>query len=106
MTAPLAAAYATSGVLGWSGDLRERRFRSVWAAVVLVGTALATLGFEPVPAIIVAQAANGLLLPGMAVFLLSVSNRRRLLGAHRNGPLANLLGGAVALVVFDFELKR
>jgi manganese transport protein len=99
VTAPLAAAYATSGVLGWSGDLRERRFRSVWGAVVLVGTALATLGLEPVPAIVLAQAANGLLLPGMAVFLLVVSNRRRLLGAHRNGPLANLLGAAVALVV-------
>jgi Mn2+/Fe2+ NRAMP family transporter len=35
----------------------------------------------------------------MAVFLLTVSNRRPLLGVYRNGPLANLLGGAVALVV-------
>jgi len=99
VTAPLAAAYATAGVLGWSEDLRGRRFRAVWAAVVLIGTVLAAIGLEPIHAIVVAQAANGILLPVMAVFLLVVLNQSEVLGAHRNGVLANVLGGAVVLVV-------
>jgi manganese transport protein len=95
ITAPLAAAYATAGALGWSGGLRSWRFRATWALIVVVGTALALAGYRPLPAIVFAQAANGLLLPVVAVFLLVVVNRRDLLGEHTNGPLANLLGAAV-----------
>lgn len=99
VTAPLAAAYATSGVLGWGGGLRDNRFRGVWLAVLLVGTAIpALLGTSPLQAILFAQAANGVLLPIIAVFLLVVMNRGDLLGEHRNGPVANVLGGLVVLV--------
>ena len=45
-----------------------------------------------------AQAANGVLLPLVAVFLLIVMNRRRLLGEHTNGAAANVLGALVVLV--------
>lgn len=99
VTAPLAAAYATAGVLGWSRDPYAHRFRAVWATVVIVGTALAVIGVRPVEAIVVAQAANGLLLPVLAFFLLIAVNKQRLVGAHRNGPWGNLLGAAVALGV-------
>ncbi len=100
ITAPLAAAYATSGALGWSPDLRSRRFRAVWLGVILAGTlAAATLGGSPTQTIIFAQVANGLLLPFIAVFLLVVMNRKRLMGSYANGWSANVLGGAVVLVV-------
>lgn len=99
ITAPLAAAYATAGVLGWRQDLRSWRCRAVWGAITLIGTALAALGQRPVTAIILAQAANGVLLPIMAVFLLLVMNRPQLLGEDTNGWLANILGTLVVLVV-------
>ena len=99
ITAPLAAAYATAGVLGWEQDLKSWRFRAVWASITLIGTLLAAMGQRPVAAIIVAQAVNGLLLPGMVVFLLVVMNRPELLGEHTNGPVANLCGGVVVFVV-------
>ena len=98
ITAPLAAAYATAGALGWSTDLRSRRFRVVWALIVIVGTGLALAGYRPLHAIIVAQAANGILLPFVAVFLLVVMNRRDLLGEHTNGWRANVLGIAVVVI--------
>jgi manganese transport protein len=63
ITAPLAAAYATSGTLGWERNLRGWRFRAVWAIVLVVGTVLAALATNPVAAIVFAQAANGILLP-------------------------------------------
>jgi len=92
ITAPLAAAYATAGALGWSSNLGALRFRVVWAAIVLIGTGLALVGYKPIHAIIMAQAANGILLPFVAVFLLVVMNRRDLLGRWVNRWSANVLG--------------
>ncbi|MGH8794542.1 MAG: Nramp family divalent metal transporter [Stackebrandtia sp.] len=98
ITAPLAAAFAVSGALGWEQNLKSMRFRAVWAGVIVVGTAFAVLGTNPVAAIVFAQAANGLLLPVVAVFLLVVMNREDLLGRHRNSLLRNTLGVVVVLV--------
>lgn len=95
ITAPLAAAWATAGLLGWDTGLRGTRLRAVWAAIILVGALAAVTGTRPLEAILLAQAANGLLLPVVAVFLLWVMNRRALIGAAVNGWLANTLGGLV-----------
>ena len=99
VTAPLATAYAVSGVLGMRGGLESRGFRTVWATVIAVGAAFAVTGTRPVTMIILAQAANGLMLPLIAAFLLVVMNRRDLLGKHTNGSTANVLGWAVVLVI-------
>lgn len=98
VTAPLAAAYATAGVVGWPQRLTDVRFRAVWAVILVTGTVVASLGANPVEAILFAQAANGVLLPIVAIFLLVIMNRADLLGEHRNGVLANTLGGIVVLV--------
>ena len=98
ITAPLAAAYATAGALGWSVSLKSGKFRGVWMAVLATGTVLAMLGQKPVAAILFAQAANGILLPVIAVFLIIVVNRKGLLGNYTNGAVANILGIAVVLV--------
>lgn len=99
IAAPLAAAYALAGLLGWDvDDLRGRRFRVAWGAVLLTGTLVALTGVQPVALIFLAQVANGLLLPVIAVFLLWAANDRRFLGDRANGWLGNLAGGAVVLV--------
>jgi Mn2+/Fe2+ NRAMP family transporter len=98
VTAPLAAAYAVCGALGWSRDLHSTHFRAIWALVLVTGTAFAALGTKPLLAILFAQAANGFLLPICAVFLLVVMNREKILGAYRNSIFSNSLGGAVVLV--------
>jgi Mn2+/Fe2+ NRAMP family transporter len=49
-------------------------------------------GYRPDEAIVFAQAANGILLPVIAVFLLVVVNRSALLGQYTNRLTANLLG--------------
>jgi Mn2+/Fe2+ NRAMP family transporter len=98
VTAPLAAAYAVCGVLGWSRDLRGIEFRGVWLSVLLCGTVYAALGARPLTAILFAQAANGFLLPICALFLLVLMNRRDQLGEYRNSLAANIAGGLVVLV--------
>ena len=99
VTAPLAAAYAITGVMGWKGGLPDRGFRAVWITIVAVGAALAVTGTRPVAAILLAQAANGLMLPACAVFLLLVMNRGDLLGKYKNGPTANILGWTIVSLV-------
>jgi manganese transport protein len=98
ITAPLAAAYATCGVLGWEGDLRSASARGVWIPVLAAGVFFSMVAVRPIPAIIFAQAANGLLLPVVAGFLLYLANDRSLLGSWTNGRTSNLLG-ALAVVI-------
>lgn len=109
VTAPLAAAWAAAGVLGWPRDLRDSRLRAVWGGVLVTGVLFAVLGRRPVTAIVLAQAFNGLLLPVVAVTLLIVVNRTELVGRYRNGAAANLAGAAVVAVVAGlglFQLLR
>ncbi len=100
ITAPLAAAYATAGALGWPRDLRDFRLRLVWGGVLAVGVGFAITGVRAVPAILFAQAMNGILLPGVALFLLFAVNDVRLMGKHKNRRLANGLGAIVIGITF------
>jgi manganese transport protein len=100
ITAPLAAAYAVCGVLNWPVELRSGRFRGVWMVVLLVGVALAvTFGRSPEQTILIAQVANGFLLPLIALFLLLAVNQPSIMGAYANGTFSNLFGGLIVLVV-------
>lgn len=105
ITAPLAAAYATCGVMGWETDLRSRSARWVWVAVLAVGVVFSALAVRPIPAILFAQAANGLLLPIVAGFLLYAANDRSLLGSRANGWKSNLLGATMVLVAAALGLR-
>lgn len=56
-------------------------------------------GVQPIPAIVLAQALNGVLLPLVAVFLALVVNDRRRMGKEGlNGLIANLMLAAVVAV--------
>ncbi len=105
ITAPLAAAYAARGTLGWEGGLGTGRFRAVWILVLVTGAGFAAMGLRPVPAILFAQVANGLLLPAVAVFLVVVANDRDRMGRWRNGLVQNLLAGVVLLVALGLGVR-
>jgi len=105
ITAPLAAAYATMGVLGWDNSLRSRRFRAVWMIILFLGMLFSLLGFKPVEAIVFAQAANGILLPVIAIYLLWVMNSKKVMGQHTNGYASNLLGGMVVLIALGLGIR-
>lgn len=96
ITAPLAAAYAISGLFGWSTDKSSRSFRAIWSAVLLTGLVLAMwFGSSPTETIIAAQAANAVVLPVIATVLWMACNNPSL-GQYANGRGRNL---AVALVI-------
>lgn len=105
ITAPLAASFATSELLGWKKDLKSTSFRWVWGLVWLVGTVFSLLGFKPTSVILLAQVANGILLPLIASFLLWVMNDSKLMQAHKNKPLHNLGGVLVILITLMIALR-
>ena len=106
VTSPLAAAFAVSGALGWPADLTDRRFKAVWIVVLGCGMLAAALGSRPISAIMFAQAANGFLLPIVAVYLLYVMNSTRLLGDYKNRWRSNIVGVLVVLVVSGLGLFK
>ena len=95
---PLGAAYAICGVMGWSSDLKDPKFRAIYLTVVVVGAIIAITGVNPIQVIILAQAANGVLLPVVAFFLLYTMNNKKLLGEHANGVVTNIIGGIIFLI--------
>lgn len=105
ITAPMATGFVLGELMGGEAARRQAWFRATALAVVAIGLAIGLLGIRPVTLILIAQYANGLLLPIVAVFLLLVMNRKSLLGTHVNGPLANLAGGLVTLVAFGLGLR-
>jgi Mn2+/Fe2+ NRAMP family transporter len=72
---------------------------------LVIGAAIAVAGFNPLQVILTAQAANGVLLPVVALFLLVAMNRRSLLGEHVNSVVQNLLGGLVLLVTIGLGAR-
>ena len=105
ITAPMAAAYATAGIMGWKRDLRSWRFRMIWMFILLAGTLFAMQGFKPLEAILFAQVANGILLPVIALYLLVVMNSRKIMGDNVNTLLSNILGGIVVLTAMVLGLR-
>jgi len=105
MTAPLAAAYAVSGTFCWKNSMKSTRFRIVWIVVLLTGVIFSSIGLQPVPAIVFAQAANGILLPVVALFLLVVMNKKRLLGKYVNSRKANALGALIIIIAFVLGVR-
>ena len=80
ITAPLAAAYVVKGCFGWTDGLTSKRFRLVWAIILLLGVMFSSLGFKPIEIIKFAQVANGTLLPVIAGVLLWIVNKKQFWG--------------------------
>ena len=105
VTAPLAAAFATSEIMGWKSDLKTKTFRAIWILVLVSGLVFASLGIKPVNLILIAQVANGLLLPFLASYLLWIMNDKQLVGQHVNRWWVNGLGLIIIMITLLLGIK-
>jgi len=103
VTAPLAAAITAKSL--FDSDEKNKwhefswRYRSIWFGVLFAGIFFGLIDVKPIPAIILAQALNGVLLPFVAVFLFLVVNDRSLMGKDGlNNLLANVITGIIVFV--------
>ncbi len=102
VTAPLASALTAQSLFSSDNpkkwDLNSFNFKASWLFVLVIGIGLGAAGFKPIPAIILAQALNGLILPFISIFLVLVVNNVDIMGTgNRNGWISNVL---LLIVVF------
>jgi manganese transport protein len=96
ITAPLASAITLKSLFGnrnknrW--DYNGLYFRFSWAVVLLVGMTFATMDLRPIPAIILAQALNGIILPLVSFILVYLIHDPVLTGRTNNPWNSVLLG--------------
>lgn len=95
---PLGAAMTLGSVFKWKGGFKDKRFKIVFAVIIIIGIITSGLGFEPMDVLLFAQALNGILLPAIAILILIVMNNKNRLGKHVNSLKMNIIGGIVALV--------
>ncbi|MCA0133179.1 Nramp family divalent metal transporter [Winogradskyella alexanderae] len=105
ITAPLAAAFVTSGCLGWESNLKSLKFRLVWIFILILGVLFSSIGFKSIEVIKFAQVANGLLLPVIAIFLIWIMNKSSVLDSYVNSKLQNGLGIIVVLIATFLGIK-
>ncbi|MEM9884651.1 MAG: Nramp family divalent metal transporter [Bacteroidota bacterium] len=94
ITAPLATAVTAQSLFqqenrNWHTS--SFAFRAVSFSILFIGLIFSLLDIQPIPAIILAQAINGILLPIVAIFLLLVVNDHQLLPSrYINSVLSNI----------------
>ncbi|MBO7438662.1 MAG: divalent metal cation transporter, partial [Bacteroidales bacterium] len=95
ITSPLASALTARSIFEKKDENGNSKnghiFKWVSYVVLLIGITLGFLQIKPVPAIVAAQAFNGLILPFVAVFLFMVVNNPEIMGVkHVNGVFSNI----------------
>ncbi len=103
ITAPLASALTAKDLFQKNENPKwnthGRYFVFTWGFVLISGLVFGTIGLKPIPAIIAAQALNGLILPFISIFLWFTVNNIKLMGKDGiNSLKANLLFGIVIWV--------
>ncbi|MBQ9213990.1 MAG: divalent metal cation transporter [Bacteroidales bacterium] len=96
ITSPLASALTARSIFAKRNPdgtpKNPNAFQWVAYLVLAIGIVLGFLQIKPVPAIVAAQAFNGLILPFVSIFLFMVVNDRSVMGKeHLNGKISNCL---------------
>jgi len=103
ITAPLASAITAKSLFESKSKEKWKTqglyFKMVYLGVLIIGLIFGLAEVKPIPAIILAQALNGLILPFISIFLIYVINDPVLMGKkNTNGWLSNVLMAIVMWV--------
>lgn len=102
ITAPLASAITARDLFQHKNQRKWAEkgiyFKGIWGLVLLTGLGFGLVGLKPIPAIIAAQALNGLILPFISIFLWFAINNKRLMAQNKNSKIQNILFGSIVWV--------
>lgn len=94
---PLSTAYSVCEGMGWEVGVNRRfreapQFYTLYTAIIIIGAAIILLpGVKLIPIMLLSQAANGILLPFVLIFMLLLINNKRLMGKYTNSRGYNFL---------------
>jgi len=100
IASPMGAAVTVSSFMRWEGGFANKKYKTVFSVVIILGIITSAIGFEPLEVLLVAQALNGIILPIIALFIMIVVNKKNAMGKYVNPLWLNIIGGLVTAVVF------
>jgi len=106
LTAPMATGYIVREL--WPGvdeAASAKRQRWTMVAIALIGTLVASAGIKPVEIIMLAQVANGLLLPLVAAFLVWVVQNPALMGKYAINGLHRILAWGILAICLALGIR-
>ncbi len=92
IASPMGAAATVSSFMHWKGGFQNRKYKLIFAIVIIIGIITSAIGFEPLEVLLIAQALNGIILPLIAIFIMIVINKKGLMGEFKNVGGLNVLG--------------
>lgn len=98
ITAALAGAITVKSATADQPNEKTWKFQRIWILVLLTGLVFGVIDVKPVPVIILAQAANGFILPLLAFILWLMVNNKSVMKANSNGLLLNVFMGVTVFV--------
>ena len=75
LTAPLAAGLVVCGIMGWDQEIKSIQMRLTMGGIVGLGLIFSSLGIKPIELIILAQLANGILLPLISGWIIWIASK-------------------------------
>jgi Mn2+/Fe2+ NRAMP family transporter len=109
---PLATSYYICEAMGWERGVNKSfreapQFMWIYTFIIVVSSAVVLIPGAPLVALMVmSSVVNGILLPFVLVFALSLVNNKKIMGEHTNSRLYNLITWAtvVAIIVLSTVL--
>jgi Mn2+/Fe2+ NRAMP family transporter len=107
---PLSTAYSVCEGMGWETGVNKRfreapQFYTLYTLIIVVAAAIILIPDVPlIPIMLLSQATNGILLPFVLIFMLLLVNNKRLMGAHTNSVVYNVLSIVVVAAMIGLSL--
>ena len=107
---PLSTAYSVCEGIGWERGidykLREApQFYSIYTAMIAIGAGTVMIpGLPLLKVLYFSQVANGILLPAVLLFMLTLANRKDLLGQHVNSRGFNAVAWTLVVALIAMTL--
>lgn len=107
---PLTSAYAICEAFGWESGLDRSwaeapLFNGLYTFVIAAAAAMVLVpGLDLITIMLVSQVVNGILLPFLLIFMMSIINDRTIMGRHVNGTLNNVFAWATIAIVISLTV--
>jgi Mn2+/Fe2+ NRAMP family transporter len=107
---PLSTTYLICEGLGWEVGIDKKfveapQFYGFYSLMIFLGAGLILYPDIPlIPIMYFSQVVNGMVLPFVLIFMLLLINDKKLMGAHTNGPIFNIIAWLTALLMIAFTL--
>jgi NRAMP (natural resistance-associated macrophage protein)-like metal ion transporter len=107
---PLSTAYSVCEGLGWESGVNKKfkeapQFYFLITFLIFVGAIVILIPNMPlIKIMLISQVLNGILLPIILVYMLKLSNNKKLMGTYANSKLFNIFTWAICIIIMVLSI--